>query len=704
MTLRPLPALALLLPLFVSAQSPATTPTKPLLTLDAFMAATEYTSARISPDGKAAVIATREPDWMANRFRENLWLWRASSGKVEPLTSSGHDTGPDWSPDGRFVAFSSDRRLPEEKPSDAKDSKDDSQSRIWIVSVDGGEAGPLYRTKDDVHSFAWAPDGSAIYVAIQEPLSKDETDAKERDWKDVTRYRTGERGDVLLRISLPSPATGAEQPNITPPTPAASQQPLPQGATVIARSPLAIDSIKVEPHNGTIAFTTAPISHHLENPANVEIYTVAPNGGVVSQLTHNQGLENNLRWAPDGRHLYFTVQAAAGSVEGPYRDVQGRIYSISADGGAPQRLGADFDGNWQDYTILQDGTLLAAGTKGTSTQVYRVSGKHAEKIAGVAGTYGGLDAAVHSDTLLFTHSAIREPQEVYLAPAAHLDQAQQLTRFNAHYLNYAQSEWRPYSWKADDGGTVEGVLIYPPGKREATHLPMLTLIHGGPADADGDRFGADWYDWATMAAAQGWLVFRPNYRGSAGYGDTFMQQITPGIVSRPGKDILAGVDALVADGTADPSHLVIGGYSYGGYMTNWLITQTTRFRAAVTGAGAVEHAANWGNDDLTYDDASYLGGRPWEKPATYQSEAALFQMNKVTTPTHVIAGDADIRVAFLEDILLEHALESLNVPHALLTLPGEGHPLSKNPWHGYIALREELKWINKYGDHSPPTP
>lgn len=704
MILRLLPTLALLLPLSAIPQTAPNSSARPPITLDAFLAETEYASARISPDGTAAVIATREPDWMANRFREDLWIWRAATKKLEPLTTSGHDSGPDWSPDGRFIAFTSDRPFPDDKTSDAKDSKEDAPSRVWIVSAAGGEARPLYKTKDDVHCFAWAPDGAAIYVAIQEPLSKDETDAKERDWKDATRYRTGDRGDVLLRIPIPPLPTGAPLPNATPPTPAPNQQPLPDGATVVARSPLAIDSIRVEPHNGTIAFVTNSISHRLENPADTEIYSVTPTGGAVTQLTHNQGLENNLRWSPDGQRLYFTVQAAAGSVEGPYRDAQGRLYWIDAHGSAPHRLGAGFDGSWQDYTILQDGTLLATGTKGTSTQVYRVDGERAQKLAGVAGTYGGLDAAPHGDALLLTHSAIREPQEVYLASPAHLDQAQPLTRFNAHYLDYAQSEWRSYTWKADDGTTVEGVLIYPPGKREAKHLPMLTLIHGGPADADGDRFGADWYDWATMAAAQGWLVFRPNYRGSAGYGDAFMQQITPHIVSRPGKDILAGVDALVADGTADPEHLVIGGYSYGGYMTNWLITQTTRFRAAVTGAGAVEHAANWGNDDLTYDDAAYLGGRPWEKPQMYQSEAALFQMNKVTTPTHMIAGDADIRVAFLEDILLEHALQSLNIPHALVTFPGEGHPLSKNPWHGYIALREELKWINKYGDHSPPAP
>ena len=179
----------------------------------------------------------------------------------------------------------------------------------------------------------------------------------------------------------------------------------------------------------------------------------------------------------------------------------------------------------------------------------------------------------------------------------HPDQLAPLTSFNPIFAERAQPEWQPYTWNADDGVTVEGVLLFPPGMKGAKHMRMLTLIHGGPADADGNHFGADWYDWATLAASNGWLVFRPNYRGSAGYGDDFMLEIRPHLVSKPGSDILEGVDALVKDGYADPDKLAIGGYSYGGYMTNWLITQTTRFKAAVTGAGAVEHAANWGNDD-----------------------------------------------------------------------------------------------------------
>jgi dipeptidyl aminopeptidase/acylaminoacyl peptidase len=131
-------------------------------------------------------------------------------------------------------------------------------------------------------------------------------------------------------------------------------------------------------------------------------------------------------------------------------------------------------------------------------------------------------------------------------------------------------------------------------------------------------------------------------------------------------------------------------------MTNWLITQTTRFRSAVTGAGAVEHAANWGNDDETWDDAWYLGGQPWQDPELYQKEAALFHFDKVKTPVHLVQGEADVRVSYLEGVTMERALQALGVPHTFLVFPGEGHSLEKNPWHGYIKLREEMKWLEKY--------
>jgi dipeptidyl aminopeptidase/acylaminoacyl peptidase len=312
--------------------------------------------------------------------------------------------------------------------------------------------------------------------------------------------------------------------------------------------------------------------------------------------------------------------------------------------------------------------------------------------------------ATKSARIAFVRSDPETPAEVYLAESAGgLKAARPITSFNKLFAERDLPKGKPYRWKAEDGTTIEGMLMYPQGKFEAKNLPLFVFIHGGPADADGNDFEADWYVWDRLAASQGWLVFEPNYRGSTGYGDKFLMRMVPEIVSRPGKDILQGVDALVKDGIADPDHLAVGGYSYGGYMTNWLITQTTRFKAAVTGAGAVENVANWGNDDLTLDDANDLGGRPWEVPQRYNSEAAIFQIDKVKTPTHMVAGEDDIRVAVLENYLLDHALHSLNIPSTLLIFPGEGHSLDQNPWHGKIKVREELKWLQKYGGISSDT-
>jgi dipeptidyl aminopeptidase/acylaminoacyl peptidase len=665
---------------------------KPPLTLDEFFDSVDIQTVKLSPDGSAVVIATERADWKNNRWRDDLWLYRlagAEGGTLIQLTQSGHDTKPEWSPDGRWIAFLSDRGSPKPEGDDETGGKKpESVKQVYVISSGGGEAFPVTFGEEEVHAFDWWRDSRHIFYATRIPWTKEQQEAYKKEWKDVVQYRESERGDAVRGVDV---------------TDLADQKTAASGAETAAQPALAtlpyrVDVLRTSPDGQRLALETIPPSERQDSMEAYNIYLVDLPGGKPSLLSHTQAVYERLSWSPDSRHLFFLVQN--GSVEGPYQDVQPRVYSIDTQTGAVERWGSHFDGAITGYAVLPDGSLFAAGRLGTEVAAYteRNVGAEFSEQKGWPGTYERLATAEHSDHVAFVYSTLQKPAEVYVADSAtNLGQARIITSFNHLFTERALPEGKPYRWTADDGTQVEGMLIYPPSQFEAKNLPTFTLIHGGPADADGNHFEADWYQWAALAATQGWLVFEPNYRGSVGYGDKFTLGIIPHLVSRPGKDILEGVDALVKDGIADPARLTIGGYSYGGYMTNWLITQTTRFKAAVTGAGAVEHVANWGNDDVSFDDAYFLGGLPWNAEKNINDEAAIWQMNKVRTPTHIVAGGDDIRVYVGEDYLLERALHVLGIPSTLLILPGEGHSLDKNPWHGKIKVREELKWLGKYG-------
>jgi dipeptidyl aminopeptidase/acylaminoacyl peptidase len=720
--------------LFITCALTVTAQTKPKLTLDEFFNSVDFTALQISPDGNSVVIATERADWDQQIFRTDLWLYHGldhedgkssslmTTGSLIQLTQSGHDSDPQWSPDGRWIAFLSERKPSIEKGDSDSDasSKDDSSSQIYLISPNGGEAFPITQGEEEVHAFSWSADSQTIYFATRQPWTKSQKDDYKKDWKDVVQYRTAERGDTIFALDVSAAfarhqaAPAKIQDDSEPPKEKATED-LTPGAVAIAATPLRVDDLITSRDGRKLAFLTNAINQRQEKTEDVEIYvvdlaSVAPAPSPASsptklveprRITHNQAVETSPRWASDSRHILFTVEI--GDVTGPYRDLQPHLYSVDTESNKVEQWSSDFIGPIDHYAVAgsnEKDSLLTSARLGTEVQIYSASKPtdSLHRLSTWPGTYSRISTAAHSQRVAFLYSSLGKPEEVYVADsAATLDQAKPITSFNKLFTERDLPQGKPYTWKADDGTTVEGMLIYPPGKFEQKHLPMLTFIHGGPADADGNHFAADWYDWAALAATNGWLVFRPNYRGSTGYGDKFLQQIVPVMVSRPGKDILEGVDALIKDGIADPDHLTIGGYSYGGYMTNWLITQTTRFKAAVTGAGAVENVGNWGNDDTTYDDAYFLGGRPWEAAQRYHDEAAIFQIDKVRTPTHMVAGADDIRVAVLEDYLLEHALYSLGIPNQLLIFPGEGHSLAKNPWHGKIKVREELKWLQKYG-------
>jgi dipeptidyl aminopeptidase/acylaminoacyl peptidase len=716
---------------------------KPKLTLDEFFNSVSFDAVKLSPDGNNVVIATERPDWEQQIFRKDLWLYRTEAGgSLIQLTQSGHDSSPQWSPDGQWIAFLAERKTGDAKDADDGDDekdghgnsrnkdkdkdkgkdkdKDKDEAQIYLISPNGGEAFAITSGEEEVHAFAWSADSKAIYFATRQPWTKQQTDDHKKEWKDVTRYRGDERGDAIFRITLEeaqarraalgSIAVASDKKK----TDAEKDSGATPGAVVIASAPLRVAQITISPDGQRLAFLSESVSERQEKMEDIELYLVnlaSSAAGAPIRLTRNEAVELNLEWSPDNHHLLFQVNL--GSLEKKYEDPQPRLYWIDAGADIndtstppekrqPERWFADYPGEIVHYTHLPDGSVLCACRQGTETQFLTQANPKAAivKLEGWPGTYEAPAVAKQSQTkrLAFAYSAIERPTEIYIADGPDkLAQARPITKFNQLFTERDLPQAKPYHWTSTDGSKIEGMLMYPPGKFEAKNLPTFVFIHGGPQDADGNHFEADWYVWDRLAATAGWLVFEPNYRGSTGYGDKFALAIAPELFSSPGRDILSGVDALVKDGIADANRLTIGGYSYGGYMTNWLITQTTRFKAAVTGAGGVENVADWGNDDSTVDDAYFLGGRPWDKPDRYNSEAAIFQINKVRTPTHMVAGGDDIRVPVLESYLLDRALHELNVPSNLLIFPGEGHEIDKNPWHGKIKVREELKWLEKYG-------
>src|SRR5713226_8518231 len=549
---------------------------KPRLTFDEFFNSVSFTAVKVSPDGNSVVIGTEKADWEQQFFRKELWLYRTApgGGSLVQLTQSAHDNSPQWSPDGQWIAFLSERKGAGAKDGDAGDDKDKDKDKdvaqLFLISPSGGEAFAITSGADEVHAFAWSQDSKAIYFATRHPWTKQQNDDHKKEWKDVIRYRGDERGDVIFRIPLDEALARHAALGSNSLSDAEKDSGATPGAVAIARTPLRVGQVSISHDSTRLAFVTSSVSERQEKVEDIELYLVNLTGSAAEatpiRLTHNEAVELNLEWAPDNRHLFFQVNL--GSLERKYEDPQPRLYWIdvtdrpasasdsTSNKRQVQRWFADYPGEVVRYTPLPDGSVLCACRIGTEVQLASQANPKAAivKREGWAGTYETPAAASQSQSsrIAFAYSATERPTEVYIADGPDkLAQARPITSFNKLFTERELPKAKPYRWTSDDGTPVEGMLMYPPGKFEAKNLPMFVLIHGGPQDADGNRFEADWYQWDRLASTAGWLVFEPNYRGSTGYGDKFALQIVPEIVSRPGKDILTGVDALVKDGIAD---------------------------------------------------------------------------------------------------------------------------------------------------------
>ncbi|CAF4231925.1 unnamed protein product, partial [Adineta steineri] len=651
---------------------------KPKFTLDEFINYTDFLSLTLAPDNNELIlIQTKHRIWDQNINEYRLYLQSLNSQNRKLVTCNVMDSPkPLWQ--GEWIVYVARNTL--------NNAANEQQVYMNIYSTRTEQTFPIAVRKEPIHAFTWSNTNTCLYFASQTQLSNEYYKAYKEQWNDVIEYRDNERGDTIYRIDI----TDLSRVQIEP----------------VINISLRVLELICAPDGKHLVFSTGAPSQQTESMDDYEIFSYdltssSPPKPVL--LMKNHVSEQNLKRLNNDTIL-FTVEGDVSNESG-YHENQERLYSLNITNGHVDRWADQFSGTVKDFALLEEGRkgVIILGQLNTEIQIYTQESIHHPLIkrTGWSGTYENIvtNFVNNKSTIAFIHSSFEAPQEIYFTNTIdHLTSAKKVTNENKLFTERNLPKGTKYRWtNKDDGTEIEGILLYPPDQYQEKNLPLLVLMHGGPYSANLNVFHVGGLDIALMMATEGWLVFQPNYRGSTGYGDEFLQGVFNELFSRPGKDVLFGVDALIQDGIVDPKRLTIGGYSYGGHLTNWLITQTTRFNAAVTGAGCVDHVSSWGITDLPLFRSHKIGGLPWQAPDRYQQEAAIFQLHKVRTPTHMVTGENDCRVPTAQSYLLKRALHILGIPSKLIVFPGEGHLIKNNPWHEKIKVREELKWLNKYG-------
>ncbi|CAF3698406.1 unnamed protein product [Rotaria sordida] len=663
--------------------------TKPRLTFDEFFDYTRYSLLEFSPTGRHLIFQTICPSWNTSSYQHALWLYDIEKQTKKLIaTSTSIPIQAKWSPSGNYIALllkSYSLGNVTGRPS----INDLFLQRIYLYSLISDKLLPIKIEKHIFFTFTWSNNDSSLYIATKSFWSfYKQNILYQHEWKNAVPYREKMQfihSCSIYRIDL----------NL-------NNLSLPVKRKFIRHLSFSISQLLYVSFEEQLIFLPSPTTS--EDLGDLEIYSInLQNTSKLSKLTNNEVVEVGLRLSSDGRHVLFQAVELR-SNKGKLIASQSRLYSLNLINGQITRLGEKFHGSINDYTTRSDSSVYILGQLGTQTHIYTQKSPMDDLILhnGWNGTYESIVSSNNNGSIAFIYSSLEKPMEVYFTNnIEQLKLAKAIANENELFTRRNLPSTKVYSWiNVDDHRMIEGILHYPPGKFESKNLPLLVFIHGGPYLASLNSLSLSLGEWSSLAASEGWLVLEPNYRGSTGYGDQFVNEIQHRPLSKPGKDILYGVDQLIKDGIADPYRLAVGGYSYGGYLTNWLITQTKRFNAALSGAGVVDLASAWGRMDQPLVIRYLFGGLPWEVPSSYQNEAPIYYLNRVRTPTHIITGEDDKRVPASESYILERALYHLGIPVQLITFPNEGHSLNDNPWYGKIKIREELKWLQKYGNQS----
>ena len=628
------------------------------MTAEDVLAIRQVSDAQISPDGKWVAYVVTAADMAQNAANSDVWLVAADCAgpaacpPVRLTSSPKADGQPRWSPDGRWIGFVSAR---EDRP------------QVWLIRPHGGEAEKLTDSKTGVQSFQWSPDGRRIaFLATRASTADEEKKEKEKD--DAIVVDRDFRMSWLWTIDLAT-----------------------KKAAELVKGEFQVGDPQWSPDGTRIAFTTTP-TPRADDGSRSDIHIVTVATGERRQLIENAGPDNGPRWSPDGRWIAYLSRGDTLRAFG-----QQRLTVIAADGGRPRSVSPSFLYQPGPATWSADGqTLFFASPTRTTTQMYSVpvAGGEPKQLTQVRGVMSSPTMSADRRTLAFTFGTVQQPNDVYVAPVSAAIEPRRLTNHHPDLAQIALGRSETIRWKSRDGMEIEGVLVYPVGYDPAKRYPTMAFIHGGPSGVWTESFPGSWGNYAHVWAGQGWVSFFPNVRGSSGYGEKYLKANVRDWGGGDYQGIQTGLDHLVKRGIADSTRLGQSGWSYGGYMTAWTLTQTNRFKGVMVGAGLTNMYSMYSTNDLQTTLENYFGAEPWDDEQAYRRASAMTFIKQAKTPTLILHGQQDNRVPIGQAQELYMGLTKNEVPVTLVFFPREGHGLSE-PRHQLDKIKREYTFFAK---------
>ncbi len=638
-------------------------------TSDDVLAMKTVSDPQVSPDGRFVAYVVDSLNDEKDAYQTDVWLVPTAGGEARQLTSSPqNDDTPRWSPDGKWIAFLSERPRPGAK----KDETDEAKRQVWLIRPDGGEPRPLSSAPGSVSELAWSRDGKTIGFVAREPKSEDrKRREKEKDdaWTPPETYPWAR----LWVIDLAS-----------------------REARQLTRGDLHVTGFSFSPDGQRIAFAGQP-TPLIPDSYNSDLYVVPVAGGEPKSLVQRRGADAAPEWSPDGKWIAFLSQDG----KSPEWFTNNYVCIVSAAGGAPRnlaprleldRLGGPGGLVWSPDSV----SLLVASLQRTAVQVLRVTlDGHVDALTKGPELSSAPSLDAKGQTLAFLREDSERPREVWTM-ALPAGTPRVLSDSNPQVRDLLAFRKELVTWKGADGWDIDGLLVYPSGYKPGERVPLVLNVHGGPAGTHSNTHTAAARIWGwPLFAQQGFALLFPNPRGSGGYGESFRGANVRDWGGKDYEDLMRGADALVERGIADPRHLAVTGWSYGGFMTSTIVTKTDRFNAAIVGAAVTDLASFTGTTDIPDFSHSYFGAWPWEDPQLYVEHSAYFHAGKVKTPSLVVHGDKDERVPTSQGWEFYTALRKLGVPTELLILPRQPHG-PREPKLLRTCHERFVAWIERY--------